>query len=78
MISTTDTLTEWGITAISALQFGAEDDDEEYCIVDPDCPSHSLCGQPFDNSYPELPDAEVPDEITCEDCLIIQSHQINP
>lgn len=46
-------------------------DDDEFCIMDPDRPDWSLCGLylPQDETFPY---SEVPDEITCAECLSLQ------
>lgn len=48
-------------------------DNERYCIVDDNRPTHSLCGLRFNPDWPELPAGEVPDEVTCPDCLVVQA-----
>ena len=44
--------------------------DGEFCVTDPVRPDFGLCGMPLEG--PEMDDDEVPDEITCKECLAIQ------
>lgn len=50
------------------------DSDEEFCICREGDPLHGLCGSEL-NDCPPLEDDEVPDEITCKECLEIKRQQ---
>ncbi len=48
----------------------ANDEDEEFCITDDESPGFFLCGKvDEDPENPGLPADEVPDEMTCDQCL---------
>ena len=49
-------------------------DGGEYCIMQPQNPDWSLCGLHLPDDA-GLDDDEVPDEITCADCLAIRARE---
>ena len=52
-------------------------EDGEFCIMNPARPDWSLCGLHLPDDA-DIDDDEVPDEITCEDCLAIQRAAKSP
>ncbi len=50
------------------------DEEGDYCIMQPHNPEWSLCGLHIPDAA-DIEDDEVPDEVTCKECLAIKVQQ---